>query len=395
MSLLVTQCSALSSTSVDNIPIANTTNCSLSNRVEYKIPHQDQLLPTPKFNLVISFSEGRHQIKENLWFNLPPVLKLSKYQISEDGRVKNKSTGYEITCKPKKSSGYVSARLINDNNERKLYLFHRLVAATFLENPDNKPCVDHINMIRHDNRAVNLRWCTHRENAQNRSKRSSDGRRRPILQEALSGEIIQIWRDATEAGKSIGITASPIRLACKTRKICRGFRWSYYQEVIKDEIWQNITLQETTIGISTCGRIKFPNGRISYGSQHQDYRRTNIKGKNYYMHRLVCTVYNPLENYEGLEINHKDRNKANNNINNLEWCTRSENIKHEVQTSRRDKSKEGGCRKVSQLDSNGKVINIFPSITEAFKRTGVVKTSICAVCRGRRKSAGGYIWEYC
>ena len=48
------------------------------------------------------------------------------------------------------------------------WLMHRLVATLFIPNPDNKPCVDHINTIKTDNRASNLRWVTQQENCNNR-----------------------------------------------------------------------------------------------------------------------------------------------------------------------------------------------------------------------------------
>lgn len=51
--------------------------------------------------------------------------------------------------------------------QQKTFKIHRLVAQTFIPNPDNKPCVDHINTIRDDNRVENLRWVTHKENDNN------------------------------------------------------------------------------------------------------------------------------------------------------------------------------------------------------------------------------------
>ena len=50
--------------------------------------------------------------------------------------------------------------------------------------------------------------------------------------------------------------------------------------------------------------------------------------KNALVHRLVLSTFNPIDNMKNLDVNHKDGNKLNNNLNNLEWCTRSENIIH-------------------------------------------------------------------
>ena len=64
------------------------------------------------------------------------------------------------------SNGYLRAMLYK-NGQRKLHLVHRLVANAFIPNPNNLPCIDHINTLRDDNRVANLRWCTRKENANN------------------------------------------------------------------------------------------------------------------------------------------------------------------------------------------------------------------------------------
>ena len=64
------------------------------------------------------------------------------------------------------SNGYKSVNLVNDKH-RKKFLVHRLIAMTYLENPINKPIVDHINGIHNDNRLINLRWASSTENTLN------------------------------------------------------------------------------------------------------------------------------------------------------------------------------------------------------------------------------------
>ena len=55
------------------------------------------------------------------------------------------------------------------------------------------------------------------------------------------------------------------------------------------------------------------------------------KQKSVLVHRLVLSTFNPVENMDKLDVNHKDGNKLNNNLDNLEWCTRSANINHSYQ----------------------------------------------------------------
>ena len=83
------------------------------------------------------------------------------YQVSDMGNVRN--IKYNRPLKPMlDSDGYLQVDLYR-KGKGKRFKVHRLVAAAFTPNPDNKPTVDHINTIRTDNRACNLRWFTQRE----------------------------------------------------------------------------------------------------------------------------------------------------------------------------------------------------------------------------------------
>ena len=90
------------------------------------------------------------------------------YEISNYGRIKclnylhHKDKVY-ITNGIKCSNGYFKYELKN-NGLKKVFLIHRLVALHFIPNPENKPCVNHINGIKDDNRVENLEWCTFKEN---------------------------------------------------------------------------------------------------------------------------------------------------------------------------------------------------------------------------------------
>jgi hypothetical protein len=91
------------------------------------------------------------------------------YLIFEDGVIINIETGKEVKPSLDKSLGYYRIGLTK-NKKQKYYYLHRLLAEAYIPNPDNKPCIDHINRIRTDYRIENLRWATHSENMQNKSK---------------------------------------------------------------------------------------------------------------------------------------------------------------------------------------------------------------------------------
>jgi len=88
------------------------------------------------------------------------------YLIYPDGRVYNKKIKRYL--KPRDNGrGYLQLNLYKDGN-KKSHTIHRLVAEHYIENPDNKPEVDHGNGIRTDNRVENLSWVTHSENNHNK-----------------------------------------------------------------------------------------------------------------------------------------------------------------------------------------------------------------------------------
>ena len=83
------------------------------------------------------------------------------YSVSNLSKIRNDITG-RFLKESLHNKGYLRVYL-----DRKHYYIHRLIAIAFIDNPDNKPFVDHINGITDDNRIENLRWATSKENLQN------------------------------------------------------------------------------------------------------------------------------------------------------------------------------------------------------------------------------------
>lgn len=129
----------------------------------------------------------------------------------------------------------------------------------------------------------------------------------------------------------------------------------------------------------------------------------NGKRKTYSVHRLVAEQFIP--NTEGKkEVNHKDLNKRNNFVSNLEWVNRQENINHKMkmygETLKQKLSEnvtkyavEKNKKPVCQYAINGNFIKEFSSMSEAERVTGINRKSIRFCIRGMRKSAGGYLWR--
>ena len=89
------------------------------------------------------------------------------YLIYEDGRVYNQK--YNRFLKQANNGRGYKQVVLHKEGKAICHTIHRLLALHYIPNPQNKPCVDHINRIRDDNRLENLRWATHSENNQNKS----------------------------------------------------------------------------------------------------------------------------------------------------------------------------------------------------------------------------------
>lgn len=138
--------------------------------------------------------------------------------------------------------GYKLIVLQKDGKKHTMYT-HRIIAATFIENLENKPCIDHINGIHIDNRAENLRWCTQKENINNpntinknieilRQNNIIGCKPKTILQ--LDKDSLKIIREIpprTSFFKEMGYTRGYITAACRNRKQnAYGYKWAFKED---------------------------------------------------------------------------------------------------------------------------------------------------------------------
>lgn len=149
------------------------------------------------------------------------------------------------------------------------------------------------------------------------------------------------------------------------------------------DIWANY--KNTNYSISNKGQVRNnTTGKVLKPQRtNKGYLEVEIYGRRKRIHRLVAETFIP--NPDNLpQVNHKDENKENNSVENLEWCDNRYNCTY------------SSGKPVEQL-KDGEVVAVYESLASAGEKTGIRWQHIQGVIYGkeRRKSAGGYTWRFC
>lgn len=217
---------------------------------------------------------------KEVWKPIPGFESL--YEASSEGRIRSISkviktyNGGEWVRKSriKKATvtkdGYLQTKLCK-NGKPYSFKIHRLIAMTWLENPDNLPEVNHKNEIKTDNRVSNLEWCSRRYNINygTARKRAGISNGIAVAQYTLEGDKIQEFYSGYEAQRQLGILEQNINLCCQgKRQHAGGFRWKYADN--------NIPFKEYRPTKSAVLQKK--NGRIvgEFSSITEAYNETGI-----------------------------------------------------------------------------------------------------------------------
>lgn len=187
----------------------------------------------------------------------------------------------------------------------------------------------------------------------------------------------------------------------------------------KTEVWKSLDFMGyPDYEISTLGRVKSLNYRhtgkekiLKYGKGSKGYLFVNLykdgKRKLFRVHKLVSLAFipNPLNLPQ---INHKDENKENNKVENLEWCTVIQNLNYGTRNERVSKSNKGkpkseehkqnlrkaNSKPILQFSLSGEFIREWDSATSASKELNIYQSNITNCCKSKLKTCGGFLWKY-
>lgn len=150
------------------------------------------------------------------------------------------------------------------------------------------------------------------------------------------------------------------------------------------------------------------NGKpLKYSINHNGYQIINFyvnhKRKGFCVHTLVATHFVPNNDTTKTQVNHKDGNKQNNNVDNLEWVTPLENTRHAIEVLGKNHIEENNpnARPIQGINKNGDILE-FNSIIQGARyfnkdnqyKERHIQNSLCRALYGMRKNYRGYSWKY-
>ena len=309
------------------------------------------------------------------------------YEISTLGRARNLTTQKILTPLKRK---YMFYRFYT-SNDIKVIAVHTLIATMFMDKPKNLDWIIHINGNKCDNRVENLKWTTHSDIVKQSYKKPD---------RKYTGNIVEQWNCDTDTFIKRFYS---LRDAAKAMNIPERYLYDkidyielpsgnfYFKYINNDyEKISNIKLKEFVLLKKYPKYLIHRDGRI-YNTKTKKILKVytidrgcfiKLNGKNVSLHRLIANQFLPNPQ-DKIFVKHKDGDKTNNNVNNLEWCHGYELEKNVVS--------------IHQYSLDGKYIKTYNSVAEAVKDLQLLRSAHCDIlhcCKGHLNYVHGYIWRY-
>lgn len=275
----------------------------------------------------------------------------SHYYVSSFGRIKSMFGNKEKILIQNLKGGYLACSFSEANKKKSIHI-HRLVALHFIDNPRNDKIVNHKDGNKCNNKVENLEWMSTKENNLHaRETGLHKVKQIKVSQYSLDNkEFIETFNSITEAANKIGIKDSKITSVCQgKRNSAGGFFWKYSDFIYEEPpvpIGKNLENYPNYI-ITQEGQVYSKKTRryMALKTNNGGYKVVklcnDINYKDFLIHRLVAMLYldNPkkveesgVEIYKYPMVNHKNLKKDDNRVENLEWCSFSENMTHYFNT---------------------------------------------------------------
>lgn len=262
----------------------------------------------------------------------------TNYVACEDGTIKNATNGRVLNGTITRE-GYKRVQL-SLNGKPKTLLVHKLVAETFIPNPDGYRYIKHKDGDKSNNAVDNLYW-----------------NNTPSTKE-------EEFRGSKEQEELPSIS---------------------YKEVLNSDNWRPLEFDDFYYVSKTGLVFSMKTRKLLSLREREGYKRVRLGNKYYTVHRLVYqTFVEPLGDRD--EIDHINNDRGDNRLENLRKVSRGENMTHAQQSGHK------GQRKVAQYDIDGNFIKEYPSFTAAAQEMGVTYAAISGAAR-RNGTSCGYKWK--
>jgi len=317
----------------------------------------------------------------------------TNYEVSSYGQVRNSVRG-KLRSISVDQNGYnkVNMRVGGKDVTGRIC---RLVLIAFVGSPAARETADHINRVRSDDNLFNLRWATPEEQNENRSLNST----RPNAYFGVKAVDVNddtnenFFVSMEEAYAFIGTAKSgTLAKAIASEKAFKGFLWSY-NPIITPEPGAIIKPIPGFAGYlaSADGLIRITRGNTwRKGNIKSGYFRVCVGGENVRVHKLIARAF--IGEYPSTDhvINHKDGNKLNNRLENLEYISRSENGRHAFAENLSIPTR----KRVHQYALDGTLVKTHDSLTGAAEELQCDQGAISRCCAKKRKKHAGFAWEF-
>ena len=308
------------------------------------------------------------------------------------------------------SSGYLRIHILNQ-----MYYVHRVVAISFLGTPS-----EHAWQVHHrdgnpaNNCVVNLEYVTPKQNmiyssASATRTRSHSSLSKAVLWRHLGWDQWTCSTSISSAARHLGLRASEVSRYCHNECAAKGFEFRFANmnaSALPGEEWRPMLDPASGCEIpgrlvSSLGRIKSCRGIVNRGhlsklGYYETRLSLHLSSQKRLVHRLVAFAFlgpSPTKNHS--QVNHKDGNKGNNAVENLEYVTPSQNCLHYHSLAKSKHSHSVSCASQckpvwSRAINRNLDWQWHPSMSHAAAALGLHQRSISACCRGRYRQTGGF-----